>query len=73
MKAILVPDDDLKLLEKRFGPGVLRMGSWYSDGVFAYSSVPLFAVEQAAASLDDPTVTQALPPERSAGMDDAIH
>jgi len=60
MKAILIPDDDLKLLEKRFGPGVRRMGSWNSDGVFGYSSVPIFAVERAAESLDDPTVTQAL-------------
>jgi hypothetical protein len=55
-----VPDDDLKLLEKRFGPGVRCMGPWNSDGVFGYSSVPLFAVERAAESLDDPTVTQAL-------------
>ena len=60
MKAIVVPDDDLKRLEKRFGPGVRQMGSWNSDGVFSYSSVPIFAVERAAESLDDPTVTQAL-------------
>jgi len=59
MKSIVLPDDDLKLLEKRFGPGVRQMGSWNSDGVFSYSSVPIFAVERAAESLDDPTVTQA--------------
>jgi hypothetical protein len=60
LKTILVPDDDMKLLEKRFGPGVRRMGSWNSDGVFGYSSVPLCAVERAAESLDDPTVSQAV-------------
>jgi hypothetical protein len=60
MKSIVLPDDDLKLLEKRFGPSVRRMGSWNSDGVFSYSSVPIVAVEQAAERLGDPTVTQAL-------------
>lgn len=59
MKAIVIPDDDLKLLEKRFGPGVRRMGSWNSDGVFSYSSVPIAAVERAAESLDDPTIAEA--------------
>lgn len=59
MKAIVIPDDDLKILEKRLGPGVRRMGSWNSDGVFSYSSVPLTAVERAAESLDDPTVSEA--------------
>jgi len=39
---------------------VRQMGSWNSDGVFSYSSVPIVAVERAAESLDDPTVTQAL-------------
>jgi len=58
MKAIVIPDDDLKLLEKRFGPAVRRMGSWNSDGVFSYSSVPIAAVEKAAESLDDPTVAE---------------
>ncbi|HEV3201261.1 MAG TPA: hypothetical protein VGZ73_25350 [Bryobacteraceae bacterium] len=58
MKAIVIPDDDLKLLEKRFGPAVRRMGSWNSDGVFSYSSVPMAAVEKAAESLDDPAAAE---------------
>lgn len=59
MKAIVIPDDDLKLLERRFGPGVRQMGSWNSDGVFSYSSIPIAALERAAESLDDPTVAEA--------------
>ena len=45
---IIVPDDDLKNLEKRFGPGVRNMGPWNSDGVFSYSSIPIVVVEEAA-------------------------
>lgn len=58
-RAIVIPDDDLKILEKRLGPGVRRMGSWNSDGVFSYSSVPIAAVEKATESLDDPNVAEA--------------
>lgn len=57
---IVISDDDLKLLEKRFGPLVRQMGSWNSDGVFSYASVPFVAVEKAAESLCDPTVLKAL-------------
>jgi Mn-containing catalase len=57
---IIVPDDDLKQLEKLFGPGVRRMGSWNSDGIFSYASVPIVAVEQAAESLNDPMVAKAV-------------
>ena len=60
MKAIVIPDEDLKRLERRFGPGVRQMGAWNSDGVFSYSSVPIAAVERATESLDDPTVSTAL-------------
>lgn len=57
---IIVPDDDLKRLEKQFGPSVRQMGSWNSDGVFSYSSVPIVAVEEAAESLNDPIVAEAV-------------
>src|ERR1022692_3708484 len=60
MKTIVVPDDDLKRLEKLFGPGVRQMGSWNTDGVFSYSSVPMAAVEDAAGSLNDPIVADAV-------------
>ncbi|HTS67021.1 MAG TPA: hypothetical protein VMH28_33580 [Candidatus Acidoferrales bacterium] len=47
MKAIVVTEDDLRRLEKQFGPGVRHMGPWYSDGTFGYLSVPLAGVEKA--------------------------
>ena len=56
MKTIVLTDDELKLLEKRFGPGVRLMGDWVSDGTFGYSSVPLLAVQMASESLDNPDV-----------------
>jgi|ERR1035438_950443 hypothetical protein len=55
---IIVPDDELKRLEKRLGPGVRQMGSSNSDGVFSYSSVPIVAIEEAAESLNDPIVAE---------------
>lgn len=60
MKTIVVPDDDLKRLEKMFGPSVRQMGSWNTDGVFSYSSVSIAAVEDAAESLNDPIVAKAV-------------
>jgi len=48
MKTIDIPDDDLKRLQRRFGPDVRQMGAWNSDGVFGYSSVSLGAIEAAA-------------------------
>ena len=57
---IIVPDDDLKRLERRFGPGVRQMGSWNSDGVFSYSSIPIVAVEEAAESMNDPMMAEAV-------------
>ena len=60
MKAIVVSDDELKLLEKRFGPEVRHMGSWNSDGTFGHSSIPVVAVEKAAEALEDPDLTIAL-------------
>jgi hypothetical protein len=54
MKAIVLPDDVLRHLEKRFGPEVRQMGSWNSDGTFGYSSVSMVAVEKAAKALENP-------------------
>ena len=48
MKTLVIPEDDLKRLERRFGPDVRRMGPWNSDGVFGYTSISLGAVESAA-------------------------
>ena len=36
------------------------MGSWSSDGVFAYSSVPIVAVEEASKSMNNQTVVEAV-------------
>jgi len=48
MKTIVIPEDDLKRIESRYGPDVRRMGPWNSDGVFGYTSVSLGAVKSAA-------------------------
>jgi hypothetical protein len=61
MEAIILTDDELKLLEKRFGPSVRHMGPWNSDGTFGYSSVPIVAVEKAAEALQNPNLVVALP------------
>ena len=70
MDALVLTDDELKLLEKRFGPVVRQMGSWNSDGTFGYSSVPMIAVEKAAEALERDDLMVALlrlqhTPERS--------
>lgn len=69
MEAIDLTDDELKRLEKRFGPTVRQMGPWNSDGVFGYASVPIVAVEKAAEALKCPNLMVALPrlhtPERT--------
>jgi hypothetical protein len=60
MKAIVLSDDELKFLEKRFGREVRHMGSWNSDGTFGHSSVPVVAVQRAAEALENPDLTMAL-------------
>ena len=60
MKAIVLSDDELKLLEKRFGPKVRHMGSWNSDGTFGHSSVPVVAVQDAVEALENPDLIIAL-------------
>jgi hypothetical protein len=61
METIFLTDDDLERLETRFGPGVRRMGSWNSHGVFGYAGVPMVAVEKAAETLANPNLPTALP------------
>jgi hypothetical protein len=61
MEAILLTDDELKPLERRFGPAVRQMGPWNSDGIFGYASVSITAVEKAAVTLANPNLLTALP------------
>ncbi len=69
MEAIILTDDDLKGLERRFGQVVRQMGPWNSDGIFGYESVPMLAVERAAEAVGNPNLLVALPrlrtPERT--------
>ena len=60
MEEIVVTEDDLRPLEKRFGSAVRLMGSWNSDGTFFYASVPLSAVRSAAKDLVNPDVIATL-------------
>jgi len=57
---IVLTDDDLRCLEKRFGLGVRQMGPWNSDGIFGYCGVPIAAVEQAACSLNDSVLLESI-------------
>jgi len=57
---IVLTDDDLRCLEKRFGPSVRQMGPWNSDGIFGYCSVPIAAVEKAACSLNDSVLLESI-------------
>jgi hypothetical protein len=60
MKTIVIPEDDLRRLERRFGPDVRRMGHWNSDGVFGYTSVALGIVERAAEAVKQPGLPEAV-------------
>ena len=60
MKAIVIPEDDLQRLERRFGPDVRRMGPWNSDGVFGYTSISLGALESAAEAVGRPGLPEAV-------------
>src|ERR1044072_4109658 len=60
MYGIAVTDEELKRLEKRFGPDVRKMGPWNSDGVFGYSDVPILAIGKAAETLGDKNLDLAL-------------
>lgn len=58
MQDIVISDEELTRLERRFGPDVRQMGPWLSDGVFAYISVPIAIVEKAAELLQDPSLLE---------------
>lgn len=60
MESIILTDDELKTLEKRFGPNVRNMGPRISDGTFGYSSVPMAVIEKAAEAMQNPNVMSAL-------------
>jgi hypothetical protein len=60
MEEIVLTDDELTRLEKRFGPGVRQMGSWNSDGTFGYSTIPIVTVEKAAEALEDQDLNASL-------------
>jgi len=60
MKAIVLNDDELNQLEKRFGNTVRHMGSWNSDGIFGYCSVRMNTVEKAANILNHPHICDAV-------------
>jgi hypothetical protein len=78
MEEIVVTEEDLRRLEKRFGPAVRLMGSWNSDGTFGYASVPLSAVRRAAEDLLNPDVIPAISrlqqmPERTTAFLELLH
>ena len=60
MEGIVIAEDDLRRLEKRFGSHVQQMGTWNSDGTFGYSSVPLAAIEKAIENSGDPDLMTVL-------------
>jgi hypothetical protein len=60
MKAIVLPDDVVQYLDKRFGPSTRRMGSWNSDGARGYSSAPMAAEENEADAQGNPDLILAL-------------
>ena len=60
MKTIVIPEDDLKRIERRYGPDVRRMGPWNSDGVFGYTSISLGTVERVAGDIGQPGLPEAV-------------
>ena len=59
MEEIILSDEQLKTLEKQFGPSVRKMGPWNSDGTFGYICISLAVIENAAESMEDPNVITA--------------
>jgi hypothetical protein len=57
MNEIVIPEDDMRRLEKQFGPLVRQIGAWNSDGVFSYTTIPVVVLEQAAETLGDATLS----------------
>jgi hypothetical protein len=59
LKINILMDEEVKRLERRFGPGVRLMGPWISDGTFGYCSVAMIAIEKAVEILDSPELMEA--------------
>ncbi len=57
---IVLPEEELKHLERHFGSDVRQMGPWNTDGSFAFCAVPISAVENAAQTLSDPSIHKAV-------------
>ena len=57
---IVLPEDELKHLEKTLGPHVRQMGTWSSDGVFGFCAVPIAVVEKAAEAVGHPSLAAAV-------------
>ncbi len=57
---IVLPEDELRDLEKHFGPEVRHMGTWNTDGSFGFCAVPIWAVERAAEAVGLPSLAGAL-------------
>jgi FixJ family two-component response regulator len=60
MEVVIISDDELKRLEKEFGPAVRHVGTWSSDGVFGYSSMPVSILERVANGSNDPSLVGAV-------------
>lgn len=60
MSEIILTDDDLRQLEKRFGPTVRYMGPWITDGSFGYCAVRITSVEKAADALHEKVLLDSL-------------
>ena len=78
MEEIVVTEDDLRRLERRFGSAVRLMGSWNSDGTFGYTSVPLAALRKAAEDLANAALIADLAslqhiPERTTAFLELLH
>src|SRR5690349_16250815 len=57
---IVLPEEQLQKLEKKFGPDVRHMGTWNSDGVFGFCAIPLTVVEKAAEAVGNPRLAPAM-------------
>lgn len=51
---LILSTDALNRLERRFGSKVRQIGTWYSDGIFAYTSIPMSAVKKTADTFSGP-------------------
>lgn len=70
MKGIVVTNDDLNRLERRFGPDVRRMGPWNSDGTFGYTNVSIASLDKAVETLDNPDLARDLSHVKTHGRAD---